>query len=78
MSILRQARLVEARKAGRWIHYRRNDSEADEHIAEALAWLDESLQGDRQVIVDRKRLKSILKMDPETLCCRQASRVKAN
>lgn len=78
MSILRQARLVVARKAGRWIHYRRNDSDADEHIAEALAWLDESLQGDTQVMADRKRLNSILKLDPEVLCCQQASRVKSN
>lgn len=77
MSILKQARLVESRKEGRWIYYSRNAA-GDAHVAEALAWLDESLDGDAQVKADAKQLKAILKLDPETLCCQQASRVKAN
>jgi ArsR family transcriptional regulator, arsenate/arsenite/antimonite-responsive transcriptional repressor len=68
MSILRQARLVESRKDGRWIYYRLADEEATDAAREAMKWLREQLERDRRIRTDRKRLREILRLDPEALC----------
>ncbi len=68
LSILKQARLVEMRKVGRWIYYRL--TEPDSASAELIRFLETSLADDRQIRDDRKRLKDILKIDPDTLCRR--------
>ena len=70
MSILRQARLVESRKNGRWIYYRIADRDAPIEAAEAVAWASRSLSRDAQIRQDRERLKEILKLEPEELCRR--------
>ncbi len=57
MSVLRQARLVEARKDGRWIYYRLAGDQASPDIKEALKWLSRSLANDLQVRKDAGRLK---------------------
>ena len=72
MSILRQARLVEGRKEGRWIHYRRADTADSPYLADTLAWLDRCLEDDPTICADRKKLKAILKVAPEDICKRQA------
>jgi len=74
LSILRQARLVEARKDGRWMYYRLAGSDAAPPVREALAWLQGSLARDAKVKDDRKRLEAILKEDPEEICRRQMGR----
>ena len=71
MSILRQARLVEARKEGRWIHYRRADAASGPYQTGTLAWLDGCIETNEAVKADQKNLKTILKVDPEELCKRQ-------
>ena len=74
LSILRQARLVEARKDGRWMYYRLAGSDAAPPVREALAWLQGSLARDAKVKEDRKRLEVIMKEDPEEICRRQMGR----
>jgi len=71
LHILHQAGLVEARKQGRWVHYRLPDGDAPKAATNAIAWLQRHLKSDREVLMDAKRLKAILKLDPEELCKRQ-------
>lgn len=70
MSILKQAKLVENKKQGRWIHYQLPEN-ASRHTEEILKWLFENLSADEQIINDGKRLKNILKIDKEALCTAQ-------
>jgi len=72
MAILRQARLVETRKEGRWIHYRRADAAGDPYLADTLSWIDQCLEENPTVGADRKKLKAILKVAPGEICKRQA------
>lgn len=68
MAILRQARLVEGRKEGRWMYYRLPGAEASSVVRQAIEWVQKSLAGDRQVRSDAQKLKEILKADPRVLC----------
>ena len=70
MSILKQARLVEARKEGRWMYYRLPDKTAPVQVREALSWVKKSLVRNKRIQMDAGRLKEILKVDRETLCSR--------
>ena len=72
MSILKQARLVDCRKNGRWIYYRLADDDVPVEAKEALAWIRRSLSDDAQIRKDHARLEQILKLEPEVLCRRQA------
>ena len=73
MSILKQARLVDSRKNGRWIYYRlADDDDVPVEATEALAWVKASLSRDPRTRRDNARLKEILKLEPEVLCKRQA------
>ena len=71
MSVLRQARLVDGRKEGRWMYYRMADERASVVVKEAIAWVKKSLSGNERTLVDMNRLKEILKIDREVLCSRQ-------
>lgn len=71
MSILRQARLVESLKQGRWVHYRLADKGSAPEVREALHWVENCLKSSRQAKRDARRLAKILKMDKEILCRRQ-------
>ena len=71
MSILRQARLVEARKDGRWMYYRLADRNAAKPVREALAWLQRSLGQTAEIRQDDKTLQKILRINPEQLCKKQ-------
>lgn len=68
MSIMKQARLVESRKEGRWIHYRLAEEEATDEARKAIGWLSDVLDRNARVRQDAKRLRQILKQDPEQLC----------
>jgi DNA-binding transcriptional ArsR family regulator len=72
MAILRQARLVNGRKDGRWMYYRLADARATTEVKEALAWVKKSLSQDESIGEDVKRLEEILKIDREVLCSQQA------
>ena len=68
MSILKQARLVEARKEGRWVYYRLPGDEASGEIKGAISWICDSLSRTSRSRQDAKRLQDILKVDPRELC----------
>ena len=60
MSILKQARLVDCRKNGRWIYYRLADDDVPVEASDALAWVRKVLSGDPQTRKDDARLEQIL------------------
>jgi ArsR family transcriptional regulator, arsenate/arsenite/antimonite-responsive transcriptional repressor len=68
MSILRSARLVDARKDGRWMYYRLSGPKASLIVRKAIEWTRESLADDSQIIADMKCLEQILKVDVHKLC----------
>ncbi len=68
MSILRSARLVDARKEGRWMYYRIAGSNSPPIVCGAIEWARKSLADDPQILGDAKRLEQILKMDAHKLC----------
>ena len=72
MAVLRQARLVDGHKDGRWMYYRLADERATAVVKEALAWVKKSLSRNERIREDAKRLKEIMKIDREILCSRQA------
>jgi len=73
MSILRQSRLVDGRKDGRWMYYRLAGKEAPLAVRKALQWTLESLADDRRAAEDTARLSQILLVDPQSLCDRTCS-----
>jgi ArsR family transcriptional regulator len=75
MSILKQARLVDTRKSGRWVFYRLAGNKSAPAIQEVIAWLCKSLSKDASVRRDERRLKEILKMDITVLCSEQSKKL---
>lgn len=71
MSILKQARIAECRKDGRWIYYRLADKGVSPVVADAMALVRTSLAKDPRISDDTKRLRRILQMNPEELCRKQ-------
>ncbi len=71
LQILKEAGLVESRKKGRWVYYRLSESDARGVPMAALDLILATAQNTQTARADRKRLKSILKCDPEELCERQ-------
>ncbi len=72
MSILNQARLVIARKDGRWVYFQLADGNSPAAAIESLAVVLKALDRDSQSKADRQRLKKLLKLDPEELCRKQS------
>jgi ArsR family transcriptional regulator len=68
MAILRQARLVESRKEGRWMYYRLPDRNASKAVKDAVTWVRRHLAEAPQIVRDEKELQRILRMDPEEIC----------
>lgn len=68
LSILKNARLVDSRKQGRWMYYRIAEKDVPAAVIAALEWVFRALDGTRQFAADRQRLAEILKIDPEILC----------
>ena len=68
MAALRQARLVETSKCGRWIYYRLVGKDGPKSAQQAIRWVQRTLTQERQVVKDAKRLKTVLKIDTEELC----------
>jgi DNA-binding transcriptional ArsR family regulator len=73
MQILHHARLVEGRKQGRWMFYRLAAPTASSPVQDAIDWARRHLNSSPQIREDRRRLKAILKIDPETLCRTQSA-----
>jgi ArsR family transcriptional regulator, arsenate/arsenite/antimonite-responsive transcriptional repressor len=70
LSVLRNARLIDSRKQGRWMFYRLADKDSPGQVLAALEWIIEWLDDSSQFIQDERRLKEILAIDPEILCSR--------
>lgn len=67
LSILRQARLLEDRKEGRWMYYRHPDHPSA-LVKKVLTLLTTSLADDEQMQSDRECVEKILCVDKEELC----------
>jgi ArsR family transcriptional regulator len=74
LAILKQARLIDGRKDGRWMYYRLADEDAPQAAHDALRWTLHTLKGDKRIRADATRLQQILAMDPEVLCSQQRDR----
>jgi ArsR family transcriptional regulator len=72
MSILEQARLVDARKEGRWTYFRLAGEPGRPEANEAAALVCRALAKNAQGRTDNARLKQILKVNPEELCRQQS------
>ena len=68
MSILRQARLVEGRKEGRWMYYRLADEDPPKEAIQAIRWVQNSLAKDKQILADARQVKRVCKIDKDELC----------
>jgi len=68
MSILKNARLVESRKDGRWVYYSLAVKDAPVEAQEAIAWVNKCLANDHVVQDDAERLMEIMKFDPTEKC----------
>jgi len=68
MTILKQAGLVEARKSGRWVHYRLGGGDAPPLAREVITWILKSLASDPQIIADRTQIERIRKAHLEEVC----------
>jgi arsenate reductase/ArsR family transcriptional regulator len=75
MSILKQARLVDTRKSGRWVFYRLAGYDSASEVQAAIAWLSRSLSGDASVLQDEERIQEILKLDLAVLCSAQGTKL---
>ncbi len=73
LSILRQADLVESRKEGRWVYYLL-PREPGLSVRRALEWLFDSAAKSPAILADGRRLKEILRENPEDLCRRQLAK----
>jgi len=73
LSILRQARLLEDRKEGRWMYYRYPDR-PNALGRKVLALLKTSLAEDAQVQADRDQVAQIVCIEKESLCRTQTQK----
>ncbi len=71
MAILKQARLVEANKNGRWVYYRLAGDHAPKAVTEAIRWAEKHLASETIIKRDAKNLKTILKHNPVEICKKQ-------
>jgi DNA-binding transcriptional ArsR family regulator len=59
MAILRDAHLVESRRAGRWLQYSLPRDSRRRVVVEAIAWIESCLDEHPQARADRRRLEHI-------------------
>src|SRR5215475_11888450 len=62
LSILKQARLIDGRKDGRWMYYRLADDDVPQAAQEAISWTLNGLGRDKRREQDTERLLQILTM----------------
>ena len=62
LSVLKSARLIEARKVGKWVYYRLSDSpESLEMARAAISWAEESIGDSPAIRNDLDRIDSIIR-----------------
>jgi DNA-binding transcriptional ArsR family regulator len=71
LSILKNARLIDSRKQGRWMYYRLADQRVSRANAQAIEWILRSITETDRFVQDNKCIEEILKIDPEILCSQQ-------
>jgi ArsR family transcriptional regulator, arsenate/arsenite/antimonite-responsive transcriptional repressor len=71
MTILKQARLVDSRKQGRWMLYRLAKNGAPAEAKKLAALVSKLFAGTPQACEDAKRLREILQIDRDELCRKQ-------
>ncbi len=68
LSVLRQARLIESRKKGKWVYYREAElPEASNMVQRALDWVHGALENNALMQEDQRRILSILARE-ESFC----------
>jgi ArsR family transcriptional regulator len=68
LSILRQARLIESRKKGKWVYYALADLPgAGSSVREAIAWVSRALENKQVILQDTRRIHDILERE-ESFC----------
>jgi DNA-binding transcriptional ArsR family regulator len=70
MSILKQARLVEGEKNGKWVYYRLAGG-APRAAAEAIEWAKRHLVSEATIKRDVKNLRAIIRQHPVEVCRKQ-------
>lgn len=60
MSILHQARLVDCRRQGRWLHYRLAGPAAPLAVRAALAWVLQALADDERIAADAVQVRQLV------------------
>lgn len=69
--LLKNARLLTARKDGHWIYYRLNtDSNAPEAVIDAVKCIVKAISGEPDIKADRQRLQEILSASIQSTCSR--------
>jgi ArsR family transcriptional regulator len=72
LSILKQSRLIEDRKDGRWMYYRLPGEDAPAAAREAIAWVCRSLAESPKARMNAERIEGILAVHPKELCRAQS------
>jgi len=68
--LLKNARLVKARKDGRWMYYSLNcGQDAPEIVTKALDWIVQSVSDELEIKADREKLARIVSISLESACC---------
>ncbi|MHC4559594.1 MAG: ArsR/SmtB family transcription factor [Planctomycetota bacterium] len=70
MSILKQARLVEGEKNGKWVYYHLAAG-APKAAAEAIEWAKRHLVSEATIKKDARNLRAIIKQHPVEVCKKQ-------
>jgi len=70
LSVLRNARLVDSRKEGRWMYYRLSRDFRAPVTGKILDLLFKELEGSDRMAADGKRLKEICSENMDSLCKR--------
>ena len=65
LGILQKSGLVDSRKEGRWVYYKRLQPAGSEHL---FQWLEHSLSGADELVTDFQVLKKIVGITREDLC----------
>lgn len=74
LSILRDAGLVDSRKDGRWVHYRRAKNALFTGVGTASKQFLQTLENCPEIRADDRILKAIRRADLEVLCKQQRKR----